>query len=146
MQNCPNFYFSKKNIIFWFFLWFFCGKCWRGGLRRVKFWSFLSWDICKRKVQNSFFVSAALHCEIWIWNIQLWILLIFVVYTRWIPGKTKQSESENEGRRRHFCKFPIDTYLRKKVHSAMVQWQWQWQNINNNKNITDFFITNFCFV
>ena len=79
-----KYYFLKKNCDF------FCGKCWRGGLRRVKFWSVLSWDICKRKVQNSFFLSAALHGEIWIWNIQLWILLIFVVFTRGIPGKTKQ--------------------------------------------------------
>ena len=30
------------------------------------------------------------HCEICIWNIQKWILLIFVVFTRGIPGKTKQ--------------------------------------------------------
>ena len=60
---------KEKNIIFLiFFCDFFCGKCWRGGLRRVKFWSNLEKNICKRKVQNSFFLSAALHGEKNFWN------------------------------------------------------------------------------
>ena len=64
--NTAQIFTKEKKYIF--FMWFFCGKCWRGGLRRVKFWSNLEKNICKRKVQNSFFLSAALHGEKNFWN------------------------------------------------------------------------------
>ena len=64
MQNYQNFDFISKFQKNCAYLRGFCGKTEGGGLGRVKFWSFLSCNICKKKVQNSFFVSAALHCEI----------------------------------------------------------------------------------
>ena len=46
-----------------------------GGSDKVEIFSACNLDQLPKKVQNNVFVSGALHGEIWILDIQLWILL-----------------------------------------------------------------------
>ena len=59
-------------------------KNWRGGLRRLKFWSLAIYIIYNKKVQNSVFLSAALHGEngfqVWKWD----FFLFFPIFTKGI--------------------------------------------------------------
>ena len=52
-----------KILSFYAYLKGLSWKNWRGGLTRLKFWSPAIKIICNKKVQNSDFVSAALHGE-----------------------------------------------------------------------------------
>ena len=71
-------------------------KNWRGGLTRLKFWSLAIKIICNKKVQNSVFLSAALHGEngfqVWKWD----FLLFFPIFTKGIQAKFNELESESD--------------------------------------------------
>ena len=61
----------------------------------------------QKKLENDKFLRTALHCEFYIWNIQMWILLIFVVLQGEFQEKLNklESESENEGGSSNFGRF-----------------------------------------
>ena len=66
---------------------YFFSKTWRAGRIKLIFFGMKMRSCSWKKLESKKVMRAALHCEICIWNIQIRSLLIFVVFTRGIPGQ-----------------------------------------------------------
>ena len=89
----PKHLFGIKIYFFYAYLKGLEWKNWRGGLTRLKFWSLAIKIICNKKVQNSVFVSAALHGEN---GFKVWKTGFFAIFANFYKAKFNELESESD--------------------------------------------------
>ena len=104
---CVKYFFLLTGQISGVFGEFVCGNSWRAGRRSLKFIPWMLHVMPQKKLENDKFLRTALHCEFYIWNIQMWILLIFLFLQGNFQEKLNKLESESgtEGGSSYFGQF-----------------------------------------
>ena len=75
MQNYPNFlpnvFLCQNSQILGVFFGFVCEKSWTAGQINLKLGMQKLYILFWKKLENNNFIRAAVHCEFYIWNIQI---------------------------------------------------------------------------
>ena len=70
---CVKYFFLLTGQISGVFGEFVCGNSWRAGRRSLKFIPRMLHVMPQKKLENDKFLRTALHCEFYIWNIQIFL-------------------------------------------------------------------------
>ena len=70
---CVKYFFLLTGQISGVFGEFVCGNSWRAGRRSLKFIPRMLHVMPPKKLENDKFLRTALHCEFYIWNIQIFL-------------------------------------------------------------------------
>ena len=75
----PNIFLCQKSQILGVFFSFVCEKSWRAGRRTMKFTPCMLHVMYRKNLKNTKILRAALHCEIYIWNIKIFVTCHLIV-------------------------------------------------------------------
>ena len=83
VQNDPNFvpniFLCQKSQILGVFFSFVCETLWRAGRRTMKFTPCMLHVMYRKNLKNTKILRAALHCEIYIWNMKIFVTCHLIV-------------------------------------------------------------------